>query len=233
MDSNFNQYLNNGSISVSGYLLTHYHDLGLDADELVILLELKLFRSHGNLFPNAQVISDATEFSQKEVTDLLHELISKNFISFSKSHEGFDEYSFDALNVKIANLLAGKDINDFNSLQTDTTDASVADRKTVFKKIENEFGRPLSSIEIETINNWVDEDHYSPELIDLALKEAVLSQVYNLKYIDKILLNWQHKNITTASQVEEANKRRQDSFNTNKNSYNEQGPTIPMFKIDK
>ena len=39
-----------------------------------------------------------------------------------------------------------------------------------------------------------------PELIRLALR-AVLNQAYSLKYIDRILLAWERKNITTKEQV--------------------------------
>ena len=37
------------------------------------------------------------------------------------------------------------------------------------------------------IGQWLNTDHYSPELIRLALREAVLNQAYSLKYIDRIL----------------------------------------------
>ena len=34
-------------------------------------------------------------------------------------------------------------------------------REQVFNKIEIEFGRPLSPIELETVAKWIDEDDYS------------------------------------------------------------------------
>jgi len=39
-------------------------------------------------------------------------------------------------------------------------------------------------------------------MIELALREAVLSQVYSLKYIDRILLNWQNHNLKTEEDIE-------------------------------
>ena len=52
-----------------------------------------------------------------------------------------------------------------------------------------------------------------PELIRLALREAVLNQAYSLKYIDRILLAWERKNITTKEQVaaDQKTKRFYDS----------------------
>ena len=66
------------------------------------------------------------------------------------------------------------------------------EKKDVYSIIENEFGRPLSPIEYETIKHWLDEN--DEEIIRKAIKEASLNSVYNLKYIGKILDNWK-KNI--------------------------------------
>src|SRR5699024_10925191 len=81
--------------------------------------------------------------------------------------------------------------------------------------LESEFGRPLSPIEIETLVAWIENDKYSPELIQLALREAVLSQAYNFKYIDRILLNWEKKNIRTKEQVEKEIQRYRNLSKTN------------------
>lgn len=62
----------------------------------------------------------------------------------------------------------------------------------IFSKFENEFGRTLSPIEYETINNWL-SNNTSEEMILNALKEAVLNGVSNLRYIDKIIFEWKKK----------------------------------------
>lgn len=46
----------------------------------------------------------------------------------------------------------------------------------VFKKIETAFGRALSPLEIEHLNQWIDVDHYAIELIDAAIDEALAHQ---------------------------------------------------------
>ncbi len=63
----------------------------------------------------------------------------------------------------------------------------------VYSKFETEFGRTLSPIEYETINNWL-ANGISEEMIINALKEAVLNGVSNLRYIDKIIYEWSKKN---------------------------------------
>lgn len=77
-----------------------------------------------------------------------------------------------------------------------TNDLYINAREQTFNKIETEFGRPLSPIELETIAIWIDEDHYNFEIILCALQEAVLNQVWNLKYMNTILINWSKQHIT-------------------------------------
>lgn len=77
-----------------------------------------------------------------------------------------------------------------------TNDLYINAREQTFNKIETEFGRPLSPIELETIAIWIDEDHYNFEIIVCALQEAVLNQVWNLKYMNTILINWSKQHIT-------------------------------------
>lgn len=64
----------------------------------------------------------------------------------------------------------------------------------IYSKFESEFGRTLSPIEYETINKWL-SNNISEEMIINALKEAVLNGVTNLKYIDKIIFEWNKKKL--------------------------------------
>src|SRR5690606_14486161 len=71
---------------------------------------------------------------------------------------------------------------------------------------EQEFGRPLSPFEIETVNAWLDEDLLAPSLIKAALRESVLMGKLNFKYIDRILREWKKKGIQTVEQAREESK---------------------------
>ena len=70
----------------------------------------------------------------------------------------------------------------------------------LFQKFEEEFGRSLSPMEYEIINNWLDEGT-SEELILEALKEAIYNNVKSLRYIEKILLNWKDKGYKNRNDV--------------------------------
>ncbi|MDV7719104.1 DnaD domain protein [Pediococcus ethanolidurans] len=228
------KFLNAGNTVVSNYLLSHFHQLGLTSDELVIYLIIEKQREQGDLFPSSKLISRETGLDESKVYELLHELIQNKFMEIKtvKHADGknYDQYNFDLLFDK---LLQSAD----NETETKKQQTQKNDRETVFKQIESEFGRPLSPIEYETINQWLTDDHYAPEMISLALKEAVLSQAYSLRYMDRILLNWEKRNLTTVNQVqkEEERQRNNSSSDHNSNQRNVKadlnGPKIPIYKI--
>lgn len=81
----------------------------------------------------------------------------------------------------------------------------------IFSTFESEFGRPLSPMEYEIIHAWLSGD-YTEEVVMLALKEAIYNGVTNLRYIDKILHDWNKKGIHTKEDVMKSKK----SFQTRK-----------------
>lgn len=69
----------------------------------------------------------------------------------------------------------------------------------IFTVFENEFGRPLSPMEIEQIELWYSE--HSAAVILEALKRAVLGGKFSFKYIDTILLEWEKNKIRTIQAI--------------------------------
>ena len=55
-------------------------------------------------------------------------------------------------------------------------------------------------MDYEIINAWI-SNGYSEELITAALNEAVYNGVTNLRYIDKILYEWNKKGIKSAKDI--------------------------------
>lgn len=91
------------------------------------------------------------------------------------------------------------------------TVTNIKNNINVFQEIEQNFGRQLSPIEIETISKWETEDNYDDELILVALREAVLNQAFSFKYMDRILLSWERKGIKTKNQAIASIKKREAS----------------------
>jgi DnaD/phage-associated family protein len=78
----------------------------------------------------------------------------------------------------------------------------------VIQSFEQEFGRPLSPIEIEQIVNWQME--FPEDLIREALVRAVLKDKRTLAYVGGILRGWKRAGISTVKQaIQQDELRRQ------------------------
>jgi len=221
-------WINAGQTVLPTLLLKYYRDLDLSNDELVLILQLKSYMDKGDLFPNTEEIAKHMHMTERNVFKALHQLIQKKVLSIetAKDENGItqDAYSLNMLWEKLI-VLIKQEKSDKKIEEEEKTE------KSLYSMFESEFGRPLSPIEMETLVMWTEDDKYSPELIQLALREAVLSQVYNFKYIDRILLNWEKKNIRTKEQVEKEAQNYRD-YSKDKELDNEpsnnSGP-VPMI----
>lgn len=198
-------YVAAGQTVVSNLILDHYHALGMDSDELVFWLQLYRHHEQGDHFPDLNQIASEMGVDQKKVFELLNQLVLKQVIKIETvvvSNKQQDQYLFTPMFEKIAQLLA----------QTKNNDSEKSEKEAVaqlFQRFQQEFGRPLSSFEYERIAQWLEEDHYTPELITLALKEAVLNNARSLQYIESILSSWHNKNIRSPHDVANEKNRYQ------------------------
>lgn len=234
--------LQSGQTSISNYLLKNYTKLGMTGDELIMYLQIKRNIDMGNYLPDIEIIINATGFSKNKAYEILHELIQKKIMRIktlkNKNGHSFDVYDFDLMYNKLSQLNdVSDDINHKDKVAENINkenNMTATERKNVFKQIESEFGRPLSPMELEEISAWIDKDKYDTKLISLALREAVLNQVYSLKYIDRILINWNKSNIRTPADVENMrNKRESHNKSRNKKLNNNDNFKIPIIKLDK
>ena len=92
----------------------------------------------------------------------------------------------------------------YNKLAFFMMDEKKETKNILYDKFEEEFGRTLSPMEYEIINSW--SSSFKEEIILEALKEAVYNNVNNLRYIDKILSEWNKKGIKTIKDIEEDRK---------------------------
>lgn len=235
MDAFANALIKSGQTTIATLLLEHYRELGMSNTEFLIYLQIKSYNDRGISFPQTETIAKAVGLTDNQVFQELHTMIGKRLMQIDTIQQpgqlARDSYDFTLLYEKLAQYV--------KKAQTETVTSQVDnDRETIFNQIETEFGRPLSPIELEMISQWLDEDHYQVGVIRLALKEAVLNQVYNLKYMDRILLNWQKKHLTTPEQVQQEREHRQQSQTAagsnraNKGTKKQNNlPDIPIFKI--
>lgn len=219
-------YLKGGQTIISNLLIKNYRRLGLNNDEFILWIQLYKYHEKGNDFPDLATIADNMQIDQDEVYQLMDQLVQKKVLTIRsiKDKDGImnDAYDFSLIFKKLELLTEQQKTQDLQQ----TLEEKV---QTLYQMFEREFGRALSPIEYQRIGQWLDDDHYAPELIQLALKEAVLNQVYSLNYIDRILLSWEKKNIKTKHQVEAEQQKRKRRMLQNEPSRDEKElPNVSM-----
>ena len=181
------ELLKGGSICVPKIFFTHYKNLEINDKEFIVLMYLMNY--NGGF--NPKYIGSELGISFKEILELINDLCEKGFIEIEvRDIRGMkEEYiSLNKLYEKLAFLVLNQE-------------KEYSKPNNLFSIFEKEFGRTLSPIEYELINAWK-ENHFSEELILAALKEAVLNGVSNLRYIDKILYEWNRKGIKNVSELQ-------------------------------
>ena len=186
----------NNHLIIPNYFIKYYKKFDLENNELLMLIYL--LNCNEKLILDNKKISKDLYLEENEVLNIISSLIEKNYISIemSKNNGIIEEYiSLDLFYEKINSYLIENDKKDNSS--------------DIYSKFEKEFGRTLSPVEYETISKWI-ESNIPLELIEAALKEAILIGVNSIRYIDKILFEWNKKGYKTSSDI--VNKNKKDEY---------------------
>lgn len=220
-------YLQAGETVVSNLVIENYREIGLTDEEFLFWLQLYRSQSKGDLFPDLLSISGIMDKPKEQIYQLLNELVSKGCVRIDtrKNEQGQMMDTYDLLPIF-------QKISAVQQKQRTVSKQQTEEQKInkLYQDFEKEFSRPLSPIELEMIGQWLETDGYKPELIHLALREAVLNQAYSLKYIDRILLAWERKNIQTKEQVIEDQKKRKQALQQ-KEIEAQTNPNEPLPKV--
>lgn len=199
---------NEGFTVISNSLLRYYPSLKLSEIETMLLLQLESFKQANNFFPSDNDISERMNLSPVEISQLIQNLIDKELVELGQNRDNDGRitnfYDLAPLYQKLDTIIDERDVSSRTQAESDLRPTEKRESnllQELVRQFEIEFGRLLSPIEKQEIAAWINIDHYSPEIVQLALREAILAQVYNFKYVDRILLNWQRHGLTTPDQV--------------------------------
>ncbi|GAE25034.1 chromosome replication initiation protein dnaD [Halalkalibacter wakoensis JCM 9140] len=185
-------------ITIPSLLLQYYHRLGLKEEELVALLHVQAFIDDGDGFPTPEFLSERMSYSMNECAELLGRLIRKGFLTLEKKWDEqgilFEYYTLEPLWHRLLQFVKGEEAQ-LEEKQKENQEG------LLYQRFEEEFCRPLSPIEAETLGMWIDQDKHTVELITQALREAVVSGKLNFRYIDRILFEWKRNGVKTAEQA--------------------------------
>lgn len=182
--------LKNKDVIIPGVLFYNFRKLNMNAEELILVSYLI---GAEEIF-NPKKISSELNIPLGELMDLLEHLKEIDIVKIElKKIDGVRREVIDMEGL-------------YNKLLAVVIDEEPKQKgKQIYDIFEKEFGRTLSPIEYEIINAWQDSN-IAVETITLALKEAVYNGVTNLRYIDKILNEWDKKGIKTQEDLENSRK---------------------------
>lgn len=182
--------LKNGNLTIPKILLTNYKKLNITEKELILVIYL----INDDEF-DPEKISTSLDLTPVEVLTLIDSLSKKDILKLKSRtvNKVCEEYvSLDELYNKLVLTLMEED----NKKEPTTN---------IYDNFEKEFGRTISPMEYQIIGAWI-ESGFTEELINLALKEAIFNGVHNLRYIEKILFEWQKKGIKNKKDIEKDRK---------------------------
>lgn len=162
-------------------------ELKLSLEEFLMLT---YFDNDYNSYLNIEELSDNLGLPLEEAYKIFNNLLSKKLITV-ETKKDVEGRMIETVSLDSFYDIISKDKKEEKKTQ---------EKKDIYSIFEKEFGRPITSMEVEIINAWL-EKNYSEELIIGALKEAVYNGVCKLNYIDKILYEWSKKNFKSMSDV--------------------------------
>lgn len=192
MDKKLIEIYKSGNMTIPLYIFKNMEELKLELDEFIFLMYL--YNKGNDIIFNPGEIGSELGFSLEKVMEYVSKLTDKNYVKV-KSVKNDKDIIEDRINIdyfyqKLSLIMVGDAVKESNSSNS-----------SVFSFVEKEFGRTLSPMEVEIIKSWLN-NNYSEELVREAVKEAVFNGVSNLRYIDKILFEWQKKGIKDKEGVE-------------------------------
>lgn len=209
MDSQLYNFIRQqGTTTIENALIDYYSQLNISDQQFVLIVQISRLLQQGVSLPDNQLLARKTHFTPGDVGIIVQSLINDGLMEIvqttASNNRISNGYSFDLLYEKLLTFVKDNVLPAANyqvSPPQDPAHDELSPATKLIRQFEIEFGRMLSPFERQMLNSWLQVDHYDLEVISLALREAVLAQAYNFKYIDKILLNWQKMNLKTSQQV--------------------------------
>ncbi len=159
----------------------------LSLEEFLVLLYFD--NSLDDIF-DVSSISLALKMDEKTIIEAFSSLLEKKIIKVEATTNSYGKV-VDKINLD----------NFYNGIVEDSKlEAKDNAKNDIFSEFESQFGRTLSEMDYEIIKTWLDKG-FSEDLIIGALRESVYNGVNSLRYIDKVLFEWNKKGFKTMEDV--------------------------------
>lgn len=201
--------MNSGSVVVPAGLLRSYRGIGLSDTDMLLIIQLFMFRQVEQVeFPTPEQLAERLGITSMSVGQMLGRLMKEGLLAIDEQLDPIsgiqsERYNWNGLIIRSAEWMADDARQSVQNDREQQRGASTEQPKAgdLFTVFEQEFGRPLSPMECETISAWLDQDKYPDELIRFALKEAVFAGKLHFRYIDRILIEWSRNRVTNTDEA--------------------------------
>lgn len=194
-----------GMTAVPKLLLTHYKDLGLSDQELILIIQI-LSEMNVTPYPAPEVMAARMGTTTEHIEEIIAGLTRRKFIALEKKWNGEEKTWVNAFNLvglieELADRWAIERMLELETTQQPQVSAKTVSTERLVAIFEQEIGRPLTGLECEHITHWL-TSCFTEELIIEALRRGVSAGIRNFRYIDSILREWEKKGFRTRAEVE-------------------------------
>ena len=185
----------NKKLVVESLFIKEAFKRNLSLSEFLVLLYFD--NSFDSIFDVANV-SKTLMMSEEEVLNAFSSLLEKNLIKVDATPNQFGKV---IEKINLDNYYYG-----INSSDLKKDSKKISSKEDIFSTFESKLGRTLSQMDYEIIKAWL-ENGSSEELVLEALDEALNNGVASLRYIDKIVYEWNKKGYKTVEDVKNHSKK--------------------------
>lgn len=197
------------SVSIPTFLLDHYTELGINQQEMMLIIHL-MTEINAKSDDLEEQITRKMAIPIEDFKIMVHNLQSKRLLSVnSRKGKGNASLNYDFSGL-LDQLIEFWGINEFKQMEASSSKSKAKQNKAETEEnptakltsmFEQELGRPLTGLECEHIEKWLLAS-YSEELIIEALRRGVSAGIRSFRYLDSILREWEKKGLKTRMEVD-------------------------------
>jgi DnaD/phage-associated family protein len=159
-------------INRRNWILENLESIHMDPQETMVVLLIDYFNEQ-HIAISDEKLAEKLKLSDQEIEDVLMKLSDKGYLT---------------IDFKDGNV-----IFDISGIFHEKSEGMVL-QKSLIESVEDEFGRPLSSLEMQRIMELASV--YDERRVICALNEAVVYDRRNLNYMESILASWMQKGLS-------------------------------------
>lgn len=151
----------------ANWILENFNKLGLTNDETVLVLLIDLYRSNRKTI-TYDVLCEKLSMNAKQVDALIASLVNKHYLKISTNTKGI--------------------VFDIDSIyEFDPSSYEIAENNNIYNLVDELFGKPLSSQELQKMNDLI--EIYGQDKFLEATRIAEANRKLKMSYIEGILRN--------------------------------------------